>query len=344
MLHKKKWIIFTILAILTSLVSIGSLNFFMDPLWTFEHSHKYNQYQRGRKERQQKSNALLFKEKKYTTLLFGSSRTTYMNQYKLGSDVFNYAVSDMQPNEYEEYLRFAIEDANQPIKTVIIGLDFFGVLEYAPFISKNPQAILEPILEPFYKYKLLISIDTLDYSLKNITYTLKKPYGKYTYDNVKSTPIYNIKTTKDSYKKRIENDLKTYVKDRYYTDYDVNYKNYLSHLKTSFPKINFIVFTTPVSEQHFKTLISQDLYNDYERWLQESVDVFGQLHHFMFINVITQNAYLYFKDSNHCYTSTYECLGDEILGNPSKCPTIDMILTEENLYEKINLLKSLNFQ
>ena len=99
-----------------SISTIASINYYMDPMWTFNHEHKFSDYQRARKERQQKSNALYFRDKKYDTLIFGSSRVTYMNQHTWNENTFNYSVSDMQPNEYHEYLNFAIQEAKQPIK------------------------------------------------------------------------------------------------------------------------------------------------------------------------------------------------------------------------------------
>ena len=174
MAYAKKWIIYTLVSIFVTLCFFATINFAMDPLWTFEHSHKYNQHQRARKERQQKSNVLYFRTPKYDTLLFGSSRITYMNQHKWDRKTFNYAVSDMQPNEYNHYLNFAINEAKQPIKRVIIGLDFFGALTYSPLISKDPQAIISPITKPLYRYKLLLSLDSLDYSFKNIKYYFQK--------------------------------------------------------------------------------------------------------------------------------------------------------------------------
>lgn len=326
-----------------TLSSIASINFFMDPLWTFEHEHKYNQFQRGRKERQQKSNALYFRSQKYDTLIFGSSRTAYMNQYKWDKKTFNYAVSDMQPNEYNDYLNFAITQAKQPIKRVIIGLDFFGALTYAPLISKEPQLILSKIVEPFYRYKLLLSIDMLNYTNLNIQNYIKKPFGKYRYDNVKTShPKSNIDVA--TYEKQIEGTLKVYIRDRYVKKYDNNYKYEIKKLISSHPNIEFIIFTTPVSSQHFDTMISQNLYNEYEKWLKESVEVFGIINHFMYLNKMTKNAALYFQDSNHGYAETEECLTNELLQKDSKCPKTNMILTNKNIQEKLNLLKNLNLK
>lgn len=338
----KNFILFTLLALTLTLTSIVSVNYWIDPLWTFEHEHQLNQYQRGRKERQQKSNALYFRSEKYDTLIFGSSRTTYMNPYKWDRKTFNYAVSDMQPNEYSAYLNFAITKAKQPIKRVIIGLDFFGALTYAPLISKEPALILDKITEPFYRYKLLLSIDTLSYTNLNIQNSFKKPYGKYRYNYIKTSPP-KSNTNLKNYEKRIKGNLETYIRDRYCKTYNEMYKGIILNLIASNPDIEFILFTTPLSSQHFETLLSQNLYPQYERWLQESVDIFGTINHFMYLSELTKNANLYFQDSNHGYDTTYECLTNEILKKESCCPKTNLVLTKENIKDKLILLQQLNF-
>lgn len=313
----------------------------MDPLWTFNHTHRFSDYQKASKERQQKSHALFFRGTKYNTFIFGSSRTTYMNQYTWGENTFNYAVSDMQPNEYIEYLDFAINKAKQPIKKVIIGLDFFGALTYAPLISKKTSLILNPITTPFYRYKLLLSIDSLHYSFKNIKYSFSKPSAKYNFKNIKNCKPYQ-KISLEEYTKNIQFDLNIYVRDRYSKIYDINYKNIISNLINSYPNIEFIVFTTPVSQQHFHTIIKQNLYTSYERWLRETTNIFGRVNHFMYKNELTNNAHLYFQDSNHAYNSTYDCLTNEILEKNFICPKTNIILTPDNLNKKLYLLKKLN--
>lgn len=341
MRHTKKWVFITLASILFSLISIASLNFYIDPLWTFNHQHKFSDNQRARKERQQKSNALYFRAKKYDTLIFGSSRITYMNQNTWGENTFNYSVSDMKPNEYIAYLDFAIKQAKQPIKRVVIGLDFFGALSYSAKISENPELILNPISTDFYKYKLLLSKDSLDYSFKNIKYSFKKHAATYNYNYFKASKEKNSLSPQE-YTDAIVNDIDIYNKDRYSQDYDIHYKNIISNLIASYPNIKFIIFTTPVSSLHFKAIVSNNLYSCYERWLQENVAVFKELHHFMYQSKLTQNSYKYFQDSNHGYNSTYDCLTKEILNQNTSCPKSDIVLNEKNIISKLKQLKALN--
>ncbi len=341
MSHIKKWILLSLSTIFASLFAIAGFNYFMDSLWTFNHEHQYNQYQRDSRERQQKSNALYFRMQKYDTLIFGSSRTTHMNPHKWDENTFNYAASDMQPNEYVEYLNFAINEAKQPIKRVVIGLDFFGSLTYAPAVSKDPRAILNKISEPFYRYKLLFSMDTLTYSLHNLKSYYTKEKGKYTYSYVKRAIDKKIYTPKE-YDNHIQGGLSNIERGKFSEKYDVNYLKEIGNLVVSNPNIEFIVFTTPVSKQVIELLIAKNLYSSYERWLRENVSVFNSLNHFMYVNDLTKNANVYFIDSHHAYDTTYECVTDALLQKTSNCPTTNMILNKENIKVNLDILKKLN--
>ena len=337
----KKWISSSLILVLSTLACIGSINFYVDSYWSFNHDHIFNKYQRGNRERQQKSNTLYFRDKQYDTIIFGSSRTAYMDQHTWSDTTFNYAASDMQPSEYTHYLNFALNTAKQPIKRVIIGLDFFGALEYESPVSSQSESILSVITTPVYRYKLLLSIDALDYSMKNIKYYFTQAGAKYNDINVKSS-IQNIDITKEQYSQNNRGSLEGYKRDRYSHSYDLSYKNTLKKLVKDYPNIEFIVFTTPVNREHFESIQSLSKYNMYERWLRESVEVFDKVNHFMYKNELTNNAHLYFQDSNHAYNTTYDCLTNEILGKDSSCPKTNMILSLENIDEKLNLLKTLN--
>ncbi len=340
----KKWLKAILTLIFVSILTITSINYIMDPMWSFEHEHPYNQYQRGSNERQQKSHHLYFSSHKYNTLLIGSSRTSYINQdlwFEKGS-TFNYAVSDMQPQEYIPYIDFAITQARQPIKRIIIGLDFFGALEYHPYISTQSSSLLEPIVNNFYRWKLLLSFKALDYSIKNINYYRKKRPGTYRRNNTKNFFPTNNRT-EQAYIKSNEKGLKNYQKHRYSTAYYENYKTILLTIKQNYPDIEFIVFTSPVSEEHFKLLINSGQYKNYERWLKESTKVFDKIHHFMYVNNFTKSSKDYFLDSNHPLLNTSKCMSLQIQSLPSKCKTVDLILTKDNIKDKLQILKNKNF-
>ena len=106
---------------------IGGFIYFMDPFWTFSHSHKFNSIQYASNEREQKSNLLYFREANYDGLLLGSSRVTFLNQKDFDNiKVFNYSFSLATPEEYLKYVEFAKKQNKKDFEYIIIGLDFFG--------------------------------------------------------------------------------------------------------------------------------------------------------------------------------------------------------------------------
>ena len=337
----KRWIIKSLLVIFLTLLGIAGFNFYMDPLWTFDHKHLFDNYQRAAKERQQKSHALYFRAKKYDTLILGSSRTARINQHTFSDTTYNYAVSDMTPIEYIHYIHFALTQAKQPIKTIYIGLDFFGGLDYKSKIAYEADSLLETIIQSFYRYKLLLSLDALDYSIKNIKYSLKHRMNRYTYDNIERTPPLNHNISKENFEKNVAVEVHEF-EERYSKKYDENYKSIMQNLVQSFPQIKFIVFTTPVSIVQFKKLIEMHQYKNYERWLRESVEVFGKVHHFMYINHITREENIYFQDSHHTYMATSKCLAQEMLAQESACPKIDMVLTKDKINTQLKQLQEIN--
>ena len=112
--------------IIIVLGSIMSFNFYIDPLWTFNHSNPYNDVQTVIDERQQKVNRIHYQPFEYDTLLIGSSRTTYINQNDFQDmNVYNFAASDLAFKEYKSFINYAKSENDGEFKRIIIGVDFF---------------------------------------------------------------------------------------------------------------------------------------------------------------------------------------------------------------------------
>ena len=162
--------------IFTFLLSLPIIlfNYWMDPLWTFSHSHKYNQHQAGFNERQLKTNTMYFNGlEKYNGLLLGSSRTTYINQEDFkGMNIFNLASANMTPYEYKDWINLAKQIKKEDFKYIIIGIDFWGSNKYrtkeATVLNKTPQSYLAQSKEIFYRYISLASFNTFKKSKKNL--------------------------------------------------------------------------------------------------------------------------------------------------------------------------------
>jgi hypothetical protein len=341
----KQWLKVNLIILATFIVLIAGLNFFMDPFWCFSHSHKYNSVQKGTNERQQKANYIYFTEKKFDTLLLGSSRTTYMNHHAFtGMKVFNYSAKGMRPKEYLTYIDFTVHDCHQPIKTIILGVDFFGYLNYGSFMFNDTATIVNATKSPLYRLKTLFTFDALNTSFKNLRDYSKHDnrVDRYNRDNVKSSFKHPTDlTAADAY---IQNDALGYSQAEYSSTPNPNFSKILSTIKSRYPDKQFIIYTTPVSKLLFNQLIKTGHYQDYENWLRTLVATFGAVHHFMYSNTVTENYLLYFADCNHPYVDTNTLIAHRILHltDPNIPSDFGIILTKDNIEEKLKVLRRLN--
>ena len=340
----KKWIAYNIFLASSVLLLMGSFNYFMDPFWCFEHSHRYNSLQKGTNERQQKSNYIYFTTKKYDTLLLGSSRTTYMDRHAFENmNVYNFAAPGMRPQEYITYIDFTIQKCQQPIKTIILGADFFGYLNYGLFMFDNAPDIVTMTQTPYYRWKMLLSFDVTNNSIKNIRdYYHHKSIDRYNRDNVKSS--FPRPTDFTGFDARIQDDALRYAQSEYSSQPNPNFLALLKEIKTKYQTKKFIIYTTPVSRPLFLQLIKTGHYKDYENWLRDLVNIYGEVHHFMYINSVATDDRKYFADCNHAYTDTYTLIAHEITAtnDPSIPEDFGMLLTKENIEEKLKELRIRN--
>lgn len=280
------------------LMLMALFNWFIDPLWAFPHSHKYNDVQESFNERQQKANKLRYDHKDYDSLLLGSSRSTYINHHEFnGYQVFNFAVSNMLPIDYAAFVDYANSVNNGGFSTIFIGVDFFATSVDMPF--EDPLPYFRKAHDPIDRMKSLLSIDTTKLSIKNLRasmdnqHTFKRNYnrdniaipGPSLFDNAESAIQYTV----GRYKKSVYGETYSFA---------TEYKQWLINMKISNPDTRFIVFTTPISAPLFHAMIEQGLYPDYERWIKTLTSVFGEVYNFMYVNSVTLDPDNY-SDGHH---------------------------------------------
>ncbi|MGG0720104.1 hypothetical protein ABE096_21360 [Robertmurraya massiliosenegalensis] len=339
----KKWFFKTTLPTISILLFIGVFNYFIDPLWSFNHSHKFNDYQNAFNERQQKTNYINFHKFSYDSLLLGSSRTTYINQNDFeGYKVYNYAVSSMSVQEYNEFIDYAKKENGSEFKTIIIGLDFFATSKSR--IPEDPSIYFNKTNEFLYRYKTLLSIDTLKYSIMNFFASYKNEYNPsflryYTRENVANENPESNNDTEKSIEKTVER-YKQNVYGKNYS-YNNNYIDILQELKIKNSNTNFIVFTTPVSASLYNTLIEEGRLNDYKRWLKDIVSVFGEVYHFMYINSVTENISNYY-DGHHYHPKVGTLIAHKITNYPDRNIPNDfgILLNKKNIHIYLDKLEN----
>lgn len=338
----KSFTITTLVLIAVCLLPIAVFNYLIDPMWTFGSNNKYNQVQTVINERQQKTNYLYFNNDQYDTLLIGSSRSTYINQNEFSNrKVFNYAVADLSFKDYNHMIEFAKSQKGFNVDTIIIGVDFFKTSIAQTSTDSNFHTYIDQAKEPFYRYKSLLSLDVLDYSRHN--YNLSKvgevvEPRNYNRNNVAEAAQIDSEEKEKETVEKISKFRNVFYKDEKY-EYNKEFKDMLEMIKKNNPDTEFILFTTPIYSGLFDALIEEGRYPDYVRWLEDITEVFGEVHHFMYPNSVTNNIENYF-DGHHFYPNVGSMIAHVINGERSDEEPDDfgVLIKQGELEERLNQL------
>lgn len=330
----QKWFQTVLVLILLPVFLVGGFNYYIDPLWTFNHAHQYNRIQLSFNERQQKTNRLAFGKNDYDSLLLGSSRVTYINQHDFtGQRTFNYAVNNMLPQEYADYARFARQQNGRDFDTIYLGLDFFSTnrnLEL-PNQFEPPAYYIDQTRQFGYRFKNLLSTDLLKYSWKNLENSRRGEPVSFSYDHSNVKTLVPAPAQEKAW--RIAQNMDWYGNEVYGGNYRYgSIKPALQQLKAAFPHTRFVVFTTPVSEELFQLMVDEGRWPDYQHWLTEIVEVFGEVCNFNYPNTITRDMANYY-DASHFYPRIGTLIAHRISGvaDPALPDDFGVRVTRTNL-------------
>ena len=340
----RKWVGVYLVTVLSVISLFALFNYTIDPLWTFCHKNRFNNAQPGFDERQLKTNRAYFCGlEQYDALLLGSSRVTYINQHDFKTmNVFNYSGVSMYPVEYKGWIDQAKKIKGGPFKTIIIGVDFWGS-NAGPFAQQQknatppPSHYLENTESFLYRYKMLLSMDTLNRSIESIEHSSHPGTTDYSRDNVKKT----IKVS-DARKQNAVNVQLSLYRNRFYGRgyrYDKGLKRYLEIIKRENPDTQFIIFTTPITAELFRVLVQSGNLPDYDRWMGQLVETFGKVYDFMGVNSITTYPDNY-ADLHHFYPYIGTLIADRLTGskNSSLPEDFGILVTKDNLKSHLEMI------
>lgn len=338
-MNEKKWLVVLVSASFIMVLFIGGVNYAVDPLWIFQHKNRFNTCQLDFNERLQKSVQLKFnKEKKFDTLLLGSSRSTFYNQeHFFNMKTYNYSFSGAMPSEYFDYIEFAKENNSRDFKKIIIGLDFFG---YQKTSKQNKESESTEILAIDNKLMFFIkhyfSIKMFKYSIFNIKNSLT--------NNIKSRRYNrnNIALIERKDEKHVElvanSRSKNYYKD--FTHINPDYEEIFLKIKINNKESSLIAYTTPLSEPYLQEIYKDEyLFQYYILWIKEMVSIFKKVYFFTGENSFSQNYKNYSFDGDHFYPNITDKI-IQILTKNEKVDEYGIVLTKENLDEYVESLKN----
>lgn len=336
-MKNKHWLIVVSLCVCIPLAGVGLFNSYIDSLWLFPHKNKWNEVQFGFNERQQKTDYISYRPFTYDGVILGSSRTTFINENDfVGLNSFNYAVSSMDPREYDAYIEYAKEQKGSDLSNIVIGLDFLGTNKNREIGFDEPEVYLNNARSFLYPIKSYVSMDGITYSRNTIEHSIhdSKDIDRYNRENIKQMRDY----TKEERDAQIAAQVDKFSKEIYGGNYEYqNMKEILGTVKEHNPNTKFYVFTTPVSEPLFRTMIQAGRWDDYERWLRDAVDVFGEVHHFMYLNSITTNLDNY-MDGHHFTPEVGTMIAHKVTQqeDPAIPSDFGVVITKENIDEVLD--------
>ena len=342
-MQAKKFLIFVFSCFVFIAGGVGAVNYVVDPLWTFSHSNNLNNIQKGFDERQQKTNYITYGNlENHDGILLGSSRTTFIAENNfVNKNIYNYASSSMFPYEYKGYIDYFKQKINKPLKYIIIGSDFFGTNtpNFKQIKFEQPSFYIENSNEYFYRYKSLFSIDTLKFSLTNVKNSFFGAEQYYDRRNIK----YHTKVSENERLQRYTKNLVRHTNDLCGEKYVWNNEFIKIHetIKKENKTSNFIIFTSPVTADLLVSIIKNaKRWQEYEKWLRELVNVFGEVHHFMTINSVTKNLDNY-PDDDHYYPHVAKLLAHKISAtvNSDIPKDFGILVTKENIDQHLENLR-----
>ncbi len=337
----KKWlrnlVLTSVIIFAPILIGVMGFNYYVDPLWNFNHSNKLNQFQVPFDERQLKTNALTVSKEDYDSLLIGTSRTTYINQSDfIGLNTFNYSVSSMRINEYNDYIEYAKKRMGKDIKVIIMEV-FPKHLEF-PQAFDLPEEYIMIAEDPLYRIKSLFSKDTFDKAKTNFDLSKTLTVSGYRSYNRESIAIAKEISSQERTENIARDIQTTEVTDAYEIE---DYKAYLKEIKSNNPNTLFILFSPPYLDVKFKNdFASEEDFAEYERWLRECVEVFGDVYNFMYTNSITSNEENYY-DSQHFYPPIGTLIANKVMQNDEAVIPEDfgVHITSENIDEHLTFVR-----
>jgi hypothetical protein len=342
----KKWVLNVFLCIAALVVVLGLVNAWMDPFWCFPHAHRFNSHQGAIDERQQKSNYLSSRKPDFNAVILGASRDVQINQNEFkGVRAYNYAMSAMSPLEFKGYLDYFKTVAGTP-EVIFLGCNFSHTNDELKPDSRPPRYYTAKASSPLYRIGSQLSFDMLVHSYKNLKLKRsiegdrqKGQVAYYDRHNIGSLTTYKNPENRRNNRDRQVKDTAFQYRAQY--AYRESLKTVMTDIRDSNQGSRITVYTTPVSEPYFCAMVKENRLPEYERWLRDLVEVYGQVWHFEYLHSVARDYENTFCDAHHFYPWVGTLMAHRVTGEPdTRIPQdFGMLLDRSNIEQRLAVIR-----
>jgi hypothetical protein len=342
----KKWVLEVFLGIAALTLLLGAFNVWMDPFWCFPHAHRFNSHQGAIDERQQKSNYLSSRKPDYNAVILGASRDVQINQNDFkGVRAFNYAVSAMSPLEFKGYLEYFKKVAGTP-EVIFLGCNFSHTNDELKPDCKPPEFYTSQASSSLYRLTSQFSYGMLVHSYKNLKLKYLIEGGRqkgqvayYDRHNIGNLTTYKSPENRRNNRDRQVKDTAFQYREQY--AYRESLKSLMTDIRDSNKGSRIVVYTTPVSEPYFCAMVKEKRLPEYERWLRDLVEVYGQVWHFEYPHSVARDYETTFCDAHHFYPWVGTLLAHRLTGeaDPKVPADFGMLLDRSNIEQRLAALR-----
>lgn len=275
-----------------------ALNYYADPLYLL---NRKNGFPVHGDERVIKRAYIQNNPKKYSALIIGSSRASYIDSGQFrDKSVFNASVSGIHIDEYEEIIEHYCETQGTP-QIVYLCLDFMLTNNNTPKPQSNK-------VNPTLSY---LKLATASKAFASITGKGINDY--YSRDMIKqrvnNTPMshHELKETKVYYKRFVFNEYA----------YSPGFKKKLQNLREKYPDTTFLPIILPIHDELLKYIIEITNSRSYVRFKSEIKEVFAEIVDLSSEAKLTKNK-AYFFDPAHFFPFVSNIIVERINSNAKK--------------------------
>ena len=283
------------------------INYLFDPLWYFS-GNRVGEYNVRFNERLSKTNQFLKQPKKYDCFIFGSSRTTLLNENRIqDNNCFNYSFSSGLIAEHLEFSRYVKKWGNTP-NLIIVSVGGFNFLP-EPVVYSIPDFVKNQSL-PSHWLKNYLSLSALKFSIR--VWKGGEFSRQYTKDfvgvEVKRLPHQKHKQSWDAIRSILNGKSEPEEALMYSTDNVHFYKK----IREVFPISKYIGYVPPISVDRIVLMYVEGKLDGYLRALYTSARLFDQFYDFSNPTHITKNSNNTY-DGSHYYPEINDLVIDRIM-------------------------------